>query len=174
LASLSRASQPNCAVSAYVGRNAGVSDGEGTGATLVIRPFVEGDADQVVSLWARCNLLRPWNDPRKDIARKLEVQRDLFMVGEIDGRLVAVMMVGYEGHRGWVNYLAVDPELQRQGLGGQMMTEAENRLAALGCPKVQLQIRADNAKAIVFYKNLGYTEDAVVSMGKRLVKDERA
>jgi ribosomal protein S18 acetylase RimI-like enzyme len=137
-----------------------------------IRPFVDGDTEQVIALWARCRLLRPWNDPRRDIARKLQVQRELFMVGELDGRLVAVVMAGYEGHRGWVNYLAVDPDLQGRGLGRQMMAEAERRLAALGCPKVQLQVRTDNVEAIAFYRKLGYAEDAVVSMGKRLVKDE--
>ncbi len=138
-----------------------------------IRPFVDDDTESVIALWARCGLLRPWNDPHKDIARKLRVQRELFLVGERDGRLVAAMMVGYEGHRGWVNYLAVDPELQGQGLGRQMMAEAERRLAALGCPKVQLQVRTDNVEAIAFYRQLGYKEDAVVSMGKRLVDDER-
>jgi ribosomal protein S18 acetylase RimI-like enzyme len=147
--------------------------GSGPGR-LVIRAFAETDTEQVIALWSRCGLLRPWNDPRKDIARKLQVQRDLFMVGEIDGRVVAVVMIGYEGHRGWVNYLAVAPELQRRGLGGEMMAEAERRLEALSCPKVQLQVRYDNAQAIAFYRRLGYTEDAVVSMGKRLVRDDPA
>jgi ribosomal protein S18 acetylase RimI-like enzyme len=137
-----------------------------------IRAFVESDAEQVIALWSRCNLLRPWNDPRKDIVRKLQVQRELFMVGELGGTLVAVMMVGYEGHRGWVNYLAVEPELQGRGFGRQMMAEAERRLQALGCPKIQLQVRAENGDAIAFYRSLGYSEDAVVSMGKRLIKDD--
>jgi len=138
---------------------------------MKIRPFVEDDQDRVVELWERCGLLRPWNDPHKDIARKLKVQRELFLVGEIDGRLVAAMMVGYEGHRGWVNYLAVDPERQRLGLGREMMAEAESRLKAMGCPKIQLQVRRDNADAIAFYHRLGYAEDAVVNMGKRLIED---
>lgn len=133
---------------------------------------MEADTESVIGLWSRCELLRPWNDPEKDIARKLEVQRDLFMVGESEGRVVAVMMVGYEGHRGWVNYLAIEPELQGRGLGREMMAEAERRLAAMGCPKVQLQVRTDNAAAIAFYERLGYTEDAVVNLGKRLVKDD--
>jgi ribosomal protein S18 acetylase RimI-like enzyme len=138
---------------------------------MKIRPFVESDQDRVIDLWNRCGLLRPWNDPHKDIARKLKVQRELFLIGEIDGRVVAAMMVGYEGHRGWVNYLAVDPERQRQGLGREMMAEAEIRLKALGCPKIQLQVRRDNAEAIAFYRRLGYAEDAVVNMGKRLIED---
>jgi ribosomal protein S18 acetylase RimI-like enzyme len=139
-----------------------------------IRPFVEADTDQVIALWSRCGLLRPWNDPKQDIARKLRVQRELFMVGELAGRLVAVMMVGYEGHRGWVNYLAIEPELQQRGLGRTMMAEAERRLLDLGCPKIQLQVRESNVDAIAFYRQLGYRQDAVVSMGKRLVKDDGA
>jgi ribosomal protein S18 acetylase RimI-like enzyme len=149
------------------------AEGESTrGELLRIRPFVEADTERVVDLWSRCELLRPWNDPRKDIVRKLAVQRELFMVGELDGALVAAMMVGYEGHRGWVNYLAVEPEIQGRGLGRQMMAEAERRLAALGCPKVQLQVRQGNDAALAFYRALGYTEDAVVNLGKRLVRDD--
>jgi ribosomal protein S18 acetylase RimI-like enzyme len=144
-----------------------------TGCELLrIRPFAEADTERVVDLWSRCGLLRPWNDPRKDITRKLAVQRELFMVGELDGALVAAMMVGYEGHRGWVNYLAVEPQLQGRGLGRQMMAEAERRLAALGCPKVQLQVREGNDAALAFYRTLGYTQDAVVNLGKRLVRDD--
>jgi ribosomal protein S18 acetylase RimI-like enzyme len=146
-----------------------------TGADVLrVRPFVETDTEQVIGLWSRCGLLRPWNDPKKDIARKRRVQPELFVVGEVAGKLVAAMMVGYEGHRGWVNYLAVEPELQGRGLGRQMMAEAERRLLALGCPKIQLQVRKDNLDAIAFYQSLGYTEDAVVSMGKRLIKDDGA
>jgi len=139
---------------------------------MKIRVFEEFDQEEVVALWTRCGLLRPWNDPRKDIARKLEVQRELFMVGEIDGRLVAAVMAGYEGHRGWVNYLAVEPELQGQGLGRQMMAEVERGLAEHGCPKASLQIRRGNLGIVKFYRELGYAEDDVISMGKRLVHDD--
>ena len=137
-----------------------------------IRPFEDADADRVVELWDRCGLLRPWNDPRKDIARKLQVQRELFLVGEIDGCVVAVVMAGYEGHRGWANYLAVEPERQGQGLGRRMMDAVERGLAELGCPKVQLQIRRGNLDVVRFYRELGYTEDEVISMGKRLEFDD--
>jgi ribosomal protein S18 acetylase RimI-like enzyme len=157
-----------------VGEIVSVSRGQAQTGELEVRPFVETDTEQVIALWSRCGLLRPWNDPKKDIARKLQVQRELFMVGELAGKLVAAMMVGYEGHRGWVNYLAVEPELQGRGLGRQMMAEAERRLFALGCPKIQLQVRNENVDAIAFYQRLGYTEDAVVSMGKRLIKDDGA
>jgi ribosomal protein S18 acetylase RimI-like enzyme len=138
-----------------------------------IRPFAEPDAEQVVALWGRCGLLRPWNDPRRDIARKLGVQRELFLVGEIDGRLVAAVMAGYEGHRGWVNYLAVEPALQGSGLGRAMMAEVERLLGERGCPKVSLQIRRGNLGVAAFYERLGYAEDDVISMGKRLEFDDR-
>jgi ribosomal protein S18 acetylase RimI-like enzyme len=145
---------------------------EGTQVSeMKVRPFVESDTENVIALWSRCGLVRPWNNPAKDIWRKLKVQRELFVVGELRGRLVAAVMVGYEGHRGWVNYLAVEPDLQRQGLGQQMMVEAERMLAELGCPKVNLQVRRSNAAAVAFYEKLGYAEDEVVSMGKRLIKD---
>jgi len=142
---------------------------------LQIRAFMEADEPQVVDLWQRCGLVRPWNDPRKDIARKLRVQRDLFLVG-VDGgpdaRIVGSVMAGYEGHRGWINYLAVDPERRRRGFARVLMAAAEERLRALGCPKINLQIRNDNADAIAFYRRIGFAEDASVSMGKRLERDD--
>ena len=141
---------------------------------MKIRGFREEDEDRVVELWLRCGLLRPWNDPRKDIARKLRVQREFFLVGEVDGEVAAVVMAGYEGHRGWVNYLAVEPRLQGKGLGRQMMAEVERMLRSAGCPKVALQIRRGNLGVVTFYRELGYVEDDVISMGKRLVRDDRA
>jgi ribosomal protein S18 acetylase RimI-like enzyme len=140
---------------------------------MTIRAFRAEDEQAVVSLWERCGLIRPWNDPRKDISRKLQVRGDLFLVGIIDSKVVATVMAGYEGHRGWVNYLAVAREHQRAGLARQMMSEVEHRLRAAGCPKVNLQIRADNADAVGFYRAIGYTSDDVISMGKRLENDER-
>lgn len=106
-----------------------------------------------------------------DISRKLEVGGDLFLVGVVDGEIVATVMAGYEGHRGWVNYLAVMPEHQRAGLGRSMMDQAEHRLRASGCPKINLQVRNGNASAIGFYRAIGYIQDDVVSMGKRLEHD---
>jgi ribosomal protein S18 acetylase RimI-like enzyme len=140
--------------------------------TLQIRPFTEGDEAQVVDLWARCGLLRAWNDPRKDIARKLRVQRELFLVGVDGDRIVGSVMAGYEGHRGWINYLAVDPDRRRQGFARALMGAAEERLRALGCAKINLQIRNDNGAAIAFYRRLGFAEDASISMGKRLERDD--
>jgi ribosomal protein S18 acetylase RimI-like enzyme len=140
-------------------------------STIVIRSFADADEEAVVALWQHCGLTRPWNDPHKDIARKRQVQRELFLVAEDAGRVAGTAMVGYEGHRGWVNYLAVDPSLQRRGLGRQLMHEAEQRLQALGCPKLNFQVRADNEAAVRFYERLGYAQDAVLSMGKRLIAD---
>lgn len=136
-----------------------------------IRPFEEGDEAQVIALWHACGLARPWNDPHKDIARKLQVQRELFLVGEDEGRVVACVMAGYEGHRGWVNYLAVDPTQRRRGLGAQLMRRAEELLEAAGCPKVNLQVRSSNTEVLAFYRALGYAQDEVIALGKRLIPD---
>ena len=139
---------------------------------MEIRPFEPGDEGAVVALWERCLLLRPANDPRRDIARKREVRPDLFLVGTIDGRVVASVMAGYEGHRGWINYLAVEPAERRKGLGRAMMAEAERRLRDAGCPKINLQVRATNVEALEFYRRLGFVRDDVVSLGKRLEPDD--
>jgi ribosomal protein S18 acetylase RimI-like enzyme len=135
---------------------------------MQIRAFRPEDEDDVVTLWQRCGLLRPWNDPRKDIATKLQHQAELFLVGLVGTEVVATVMAGYEGHRGWINYLAVAPEHQRAGYGQAVMEHAEHLLRALGCPKVCLQIRRDNASLVGFYSRLGYREDDVISLGKRL------
>jgi len=142
-----------------------------TSKPVAIRPFREADEAQVVALWRACGLTRPWNDPHRDIARKLAVQRELFLVGEEGGRIVASVMAGYEGHRGWVNYLAVDPGRRRAGLGARLMQRVEELLLAQGCPKINLQVRASNAEVLAFYRALGYAQDEVVAMGKRLVPD---
>lgn len=136
-----------------------------------IRVFESHDHAAVVALWEACDLTRPWNDPMRDIERKLAVGDDLLLVGVIDGLVVATVMAGYEGHRGWVNYLAVDPDRRREGLARALMVEAEGRLHALGCPKVNLQVRTSNPEAIAFYERIGYQVDDAVSLGKRLEGD---
>jgi ribosomal protein S18 acetylase RimI-like enzyme len=135
---------------------------------MQIRAFRPEDESAVVALWQRCGLLRPWNDPRKDIAAKLQHQAELFLVGLVESEVVATVMAGYEGHRGWINYLAVAPEHQRAGYGRALMEQAEHLLRNLGCPKVCLHIRRDNAGVVGFYSRLGYREDDVISLGKRL------
>jgi ribosomal protein S18 acetylase RimI-like enzyme len=136
-----------------------------------IRPYHPNDKTPLLALWQACDLLKPQNDPRKDIARKLRVNPEWFLVGETDGRIVAAVMAGYEGHRGWINYLAVDPAHRRAGLGRVMMTEAERLLRAAGCPKINLQVRTSNKDVIAFYQRIGFAVDDVVSLGKRLEVD---
>ncbi len=139
----------------------------------MIRPFTPADTEAVVAVWESCGLVRPWNDPRRDIARKLTVQPELFLVAteaESD-TVVAAGMAGFDGHRGWVNYLAVRPDLQGSGLGRAFMAEFERLLTDLGCPKLNLQVRAGNEQVIGFYESLGYADDHTVSMGKRLIPD---
>lgn len=138
-----------------------------------IRPFLETDENAVIALWQACNLLRPWNDPHKDIARKLQVQRELFLVGILDGKIMAAVMAGYEGHRGWINYLAVDPSKQRRGYGEQLIKHVEQQLLALGCPKINMQVRASNQSVVQFYRHLGFVQDEAISLGKRLIHDEQ-
>lgn len=139
---------------------------------MEIRTFQPIDEPQVVALWQRCQLTRPWNNPHKDIQRKLKVQPHLFLVGVIGPKVVATAMAGYEGHRGWVNYLAVAPEHQRQGLGQALMAEVERRLQEAGCPKINVQVRSSNREILSFYQQMGYTIDDVISLGKRLEQDE--
>lgn len=139
---------------------------------IEIRPFQPNDSTAVVQLWKDCHLVVPWNDPRRDILRKLRVQPELFLVGFVSDELVATVMAGYEGHRGWLNYLAVAQHLRRQGLGRKMVAEAETRLREMGCPKINIQIRTGNTEVIEFYRRVGFKPDDVVSMGKRLECDE--
>lgn len=138
---------------------------------LIIRPYCPDDEEAVVALWRACNLIVPWNDPHADIRRKLQAQPELFLVGTLDGQLVSTVMAGYEGHRGWINYLAVAPDRRRQGIGRRMMQAAEARLRALGCPKINLQVRSSNLGVIEFYRKIGFAVDDVVSLGKRLTDD---
>ena len=138
---------------------------------IKIRAYRGSDEDAVVALWHECGLVRPWNDPVKDIHRKLRVQSDLFLVGTLSGRLVATVMAGFEGHRGWINYLAVAREYRKQGFGRRLMDEAEACLRAVRCPKINLQIRSSNAEVIGFYRSLGFSVDDSLSMGKRLAND---
>jgi len=138
---------------------------------MEIRVYAPADEEAVIGLWKACDLVRSWNDPRKDIRRKLAVNPELFLVGVEEGKLVATVMAGYEGHRGWINYLAVSPERRRKGLGRAMMDEVERLLRQLKCPKINLQVRAGNRAVMEFYQRLGYGMDEAVSMGKRLEHD---
>ena len=138
---------------------------------MQIRPFQPSDEDAVISLWRRCDLIRPWNDPAKDIRRKISNSPELFLVGELSGKIIACVMAGYEGHRGWLNYLAVCPDYQRHGYARAIIGEAERLLKLAGCPKINLQVRTSNHGVIEFYQRLGYSVDEAMSMGKRLEHD---
>jgi ribosomal protein S18 acetylase RimI-like enzyme len=139
---------------------------------MQVREFRREDTEPTIELWRRCDLLRPWNDPRKDILRKLEVQSELFLVGEHERRIIASVMAGYDGHRGYLNYVAVDPDYQRKRYGKQIVEAAEQLLVAAGAPKVNLNVRTTNTQVIAFYHSLGYSVDDVVGLGKRFINDE--
>jgi ribosomal protein S18 acetylase RimI-like enzyme len=138
---------------------------------VIVKPYSSQNMDDVIDLWNRCNLLRSWNDPKKDIKRKIKVNPELFLLGFIDNRLIATVVGGYDGHRGWINYLAVDPAYKQRGFGKQIMEAVEEKIGALGCPKINIQVRADNKDTLKFYESIGYKIDKVVSIGKRLEED---
>ncbi len=138
---------------------------------MQVRAYTEADESAVIALWDECGLIAPQNSPLRDIQRKLQVGRDLFLVGVSDGGIVATVMGGYEGHRGWINYLAVKPSERRKGIGQALMKAVEQRIHEKGCPKINLQIRSKNSEVIAFYKAVGYLKDDVVSLGKRLEYD---
>jgi ribosomal protein S18 acetylase RimI-like enzyme len=138
---------------------------------LNIRPYTEQDRNHVIDLWILCGLVVPQNDPGADIDRKLHVNPELFLVACLDGDIVGTVMAGYEGHRGWINYLAAHPAQRRLGIGRALMTAAEERLRDLGCPKINLQVRTGNKEALAFYRTIGFVQDDVVSLGKRLLQD---
>ena len=143
-----------------------------TESSLLIRPFQEGDEEALVSLWNMCKLTVHWNNPYKDIARKLKVQAEFFLVGYLEDKLIASVMAGYDGHRGYINYFAVHPEFQARGYGKQLMDIVENGLRELGCPKINLQIREGNDKVFSYYQKLGFVKEKRINMGKRIEDDQ--
>lgn len=136
-----------------------------------IRAFELSDESAVIALWDRCGLLRAWNDPAKDIRRKLSDTPELFIIAQEGQAVVGSAMGGYDGHRGAVNYLAVDPAVQLRGLGRLLMTEVERLLRERGCPKLNILVRNSNLGVRDFYSALGYELESVVCMGKRLIPD---
>lgn len=139
---------------------------------LELRTYRSGDEAALVTLWETCGLTRPWNDPRRDIERKVDWDGEHLVVAEMADVLVGSVMLGYEGHRGWLHYLAVHPDHRGTGLGRRLVEDALELLASLGCAKVNLQVRRSNLEAVAFYEHLGFVEDDVVSLGRRLVRDE--
>ena len=136
-----------------------------------IRPYQPADRSEVLDLWRACGLVVHSNDPVIDLERKITVDPEGILVGTVGERIVGTVMLGYEGHRGWINYLAVAERFRHQGLGRRMMEVAEERLAARGCPKINLQVRESNHEATAFYERIDYRCEARVSFGKRIVTD---
>ena len=157
-----------------------------------IRPFAESDTEAVVDLWRSAGLTRSWNDPHRDVQRKFGVQPEWFLVGveapadtleapadaleapaEVGAQesVVASVMAGWDGHRGWISFLAVHPDRQHEGVGTALLAEAERLLTEAGCPKVMLMVRTGNEGVLGFYEHLGWSRDDVVVLGKRLIPD---
>ena len=141
--------------------------------TMTIRPVTPADVDAVVALWRQ--VFPEYDDPRKphrasrlNIERKLAFGDGMFWLAEEGGRVLVTVMAGYDGHRGWIYSLGVHPGARRSGLGRDLLAQAEGRLAALGCPKVNLQVIIGNAGAEAFWRSAGYAPDEVTSLGKRL------
>ncbi len=140
---------------------------------VIVRRVTAADADAVLALWrvgfpVYADPAHPQRDPASSFARKLAFDDGLFWLAERDGRVVGTAMAGYDGHRGWLYSVGVHPEARRAGVGARLVAEAERALAAMGCPKVNLQVFASNGSAQAFWRSVGYARDEVVGFGKRL------
>ena len=135
-------------------------------ATLSTALIEDADVAAVIALWQRCGLTRPWNDPAADIALARRGPNSTVLIGRDGGAIVATAMVGHDGHRGWVYYVAVDPDRRASGHGRAIMTAAEEWLRQAGIPKLQLLVRRDNAKAGAFYQSIGYEEAETIVFAK--------
>jgi ribosomal protein S18 acetylase RimI-like enzyme len=140
--------------------------------TVSIRTYEPADETQVIALWQDAGLTRPWNDPHKDIARARAVWPDLLLVAEEHQEVVGSVLAGYDGHRGWLYYLATARHRRGEGIGRALVVEAEARLEALGCPKVMLMVRADNDAVLEYYDALGYQRETTRVTGRRLIPED--
>lgn len=138
---------------------------------MIIRPYHVSDRERLVALWRNCGLVVAHNNPHRDIDRKLAVDPLRLLVGELDDEIIVSCMVGYDGHRGWLNYLACAPAHRKNGFARQMVAHAEQLLRDAGCPKINVQIRSNNRQVIDFYRELGFNADDVLNVGKRLEHD---
>ena len=138
------------------------------GPALAIAPIGDADVADVVALWQRCGLTRPWNDPAADIALARKGPNAAVLVGRDGGGIVASVLVGHDGHRGWVYYVAVDPDYRDKGYGRVIMDIAEDWLRARGIEKLQLMVRPDNSQVQAFYQSLGYFEQERIVYAKWL------
>ena len=143
-----------------------------TETQLGIRAYQSQDERELIRLWQACDLLVPWNNPYRDIERKCGDSPGLFFVGEFESELVASCMAGYDGHRGWLYYLAVLPGYRGRGFAKALVARAEQSLRALGCAKLELMVRDSNEGVISFYQGQGYEQEPVSVLSKRLLTDE--
>ena len=135
---------------------------------LVIAPIQDADIADVITLWELCGLTRPWNDPASDIALARRGENSTVLVGRDGSAIVATAMVGHDGHRGWVYYVAVDPDRRKRGYGRMIMTAVEDWLRQAGIPKLQLLVRRENVKAGAFYQSIGFAESSSIMFAKCL------
>jgi len=135
---------------------------------LTIAPIGDGDVADVIALWQRCGLTRPWNDPASDIALARKGENAAMLAGRDDSGIVASVLVGHDGHRGWVYYVAVDPDCRHKGYGRVIMDAAEHWLRARSIEKLQLLVRPDNSQVQAFYQSLGYLEQERIIYAKWL------
>ena len=138
------------------------------GHDLTIAAIEDGDVADVIELWRRCGSTREWNDPAGDIALARREANATVLLGRHDGALVATVLVGHDGHRGWVYYVTVDPDCRHKGYGRAIMAAAEQWLRSRGIQKLQLMVRGDNAKVHAFYQALGYYDQERVTFAKWL------
>lgn len=139
-----------------------------TDGALTIKPIEDSEVAEVIALWHRCGSTRPWNDPAADIALARRGENSTVLIGKCGGALVASVMVGHDGHRGWVYYVTVDPDRRHHGFGRSIMDAAEAWLRARGIAKLQLMVRKDNAKVHAFYQSIGYYNQETVTFAKWL------
>jgi ribosomal protein S18 acetylase RimI-like enzyme len=136
--------------------------------TLAIADIADADVATVIALWQACGLTRPWNDPTADIALARRRPNSTILIGRDDGAIVATAMVGYDGHRGWVYYVATDPDRRAKGYGRAIMNAAEDWLRAAGVPKLQLLVRPENSGVAAFYQSIGFGEQQILFFTKWL------
>ncbi|CAM3585352.1 GNAT family acetyltransferase [Rahnella bruchi] len=139
---------------------------------MEIRVYRQEDFEEVLTLWERCDLLRPWNDPELDIERKTNHSPEFFLVAEVGGEVVGTLMGGYDGHRGSANYLGVHPDYRGRGIANALVNRLEKKLIARGCPKMNLMVRAENDAVVSMYEKLGYEISDTLLLGKRLIEDQ--
>ena len=139
---------------------------------MEIRVFRQADFDEVITLWERCELLRPWNDPEMDIERKMQYGADLFLVAEVGGEVIGTVMGGYDGHRGSAYYLGVHPDYRGRGIANALLNRLEKKLIARGCPKLHIMVREENDLVIGLYEKIGYDHQDSIMLGKRLIEDD--